>query len=217
MICSMIYPTLQKRTQKFHFIFIIIIFFLYSIQFVGYYNKLGLNAWTYSSFLVISLFASFLRFHEPNIKLSYAFFIFFIKWIHQYYIYCHQTNSIHWYIRVFWIRGLLHPPAILFGITSFIVVLKINIKTKYDGYFKFLAEFSLPIYMLHFHPLNKHVWIEALMKYQNQLDIYWKYNLIVIVKIFIVSGFIEIIHKKMSELLLYKRKFFHIVIDNLNF
>ena len=86
MICSMIYPTLQKRTQKFHFIFMLIIFFLYSTQFVGYYNKLGLNAWTYSSFLVISFFASFLRFHEPNIKLSYAFFIFFIKWIHQYYI-----------------------------------------------------------------------------------------------------------------------------------
>ena len=217
MICSMIYPTIQKRAQKFHFVYMLVIYSLYSLQFIGIFNKIGLSAWGYSSFLVISLFACFFKFHEPNIKLSYAFLIFLIMWIHQYYIYCHEPGSLPSFIRVFWVRGLLHPPAILFGIASFIIVIKIDIKTKYDNYFKIFAELSLPIYKLHFHPLNQQLWIEPLTKYQNQLDMYWKYNLIAILKIFIVCGFIEIIHKKISELLLYKREYYNMLIDNLNF
>ena len=199
MICAMIYPTIQKRAKKFHFVYMLVIYSLYSLQFVGKFHLIGLGAWGYSSFLVISLFACYLKFHEPNIKLSNAFLIF-LMWIHQYYIYCHEPHSLPYFIRVFWVRGLLHPPAILFGIASFILAIKIDIKTKYDNYFKIFAEFSLPIYMLHFHPLNQELWIEPLRKYKSQLDIYWKYNFIAILKIFIVCGFIEIIHKKMSEL-----------------
>ena len=134
-------------------------------------------------------------------------------WAHQYYIYCHQTDSLHWYVKLFWVRGLIHPPSILFGITSFIAALKINIQTKYDNIFKILAELSLPIYMLHFHPLNQRIWIEPLKKYQNQLDIYWKYDLFAVLKIFIVSGIIEKVHKTTSEILLYKREYFNILIN----
>ena len=216
MICSMIYPTFKQHTSKYQFTFTFIIFLLYSIQFVGYYTNLGLDAWKFSSFHVVSLFSSIIRFNDINIKLSIAIIIFFLMWIHQYYIYSHQTDSLHWYIRIFWIRGLLHPSTILFGITSFIVALKINFQTKYANFLKILAELSLPIYMIHFHPLNKHIWIKPLMKYQNQLDIYWKYNFISVFKIFIVSGLIEIIHKKISELILYKREYFNNIIQYFN-
>ena len=61
LICSLIYPTIKSQTKKIHFLVMSIIFFLYSIQFVGYYTKLGLYTHTYSSFLVISIIGSFIH------------------------------------------------------------------------------------------------------------------------------------------------------------
>ena len=211
LLCSTIYPTLQKQNKNFHFLFMIIITFLYCMQFVSYYNQLGLNSYKYSSFLVVSLIGSFIRYYEPKVSVKFALFIFILMYAYQYYIYCHKTESIHWYVKIFWVRGLLHPSSILFGISSFILALKINIQTKYDKYFKILAELSLPIYIIHFHTLNKHLWIELLKQHKCQLNMYWKYNLTSVIKIFAVCGILETIYKKTSDLLLYKRKYWFLL------
>ena len=124
----------------------------------------------YSSFLVISIIGSFI--------------IFILLVSYKYYICCHHTNSIHWYIRIFWLKGILQPPTILFGIASFLIAIKVNIETKIDYYIQKISELSYPIFLIHLHYENIHLWRQPLIKLShNNLVFYWKNNLHMSLKI----------------------------------
>ena len=185
LVCSLIYPTLQKQPKKFHFSVMILIFFLYSIQFVGYYEKLGPYTHTYSTFLVVSLVGCFLRFYELKKSLSFFIFIFLFMSIYKCYTLVHETNSAHWYVRIFWLREILEPITILFGISSFLVVIKIDFETKYEKYIQKISELSFPIYLIHLHPETRFVWVNPLTEiaFEN-LDKFWKTNFVMTLKIF---------------------------------
>ena len=209
LICSLIYPTIKSQSKKFHFFVICIIFFLYSIQFVGYYTKLGLYTHTYSSFLVISIIGSFFRFHKPNISIFYLIIIFILIAYYKYYTLCHHTNSIHWYIRIFWLKDILQPPTILFGIASFLIAIKVNIETKIDYYIQKISELSYPIYLIHLHDEIIHLWQQPLIKLSRKnLVYYWKNNLHMSLKVYVTCALIEILRKKIFKLFLYERNVF---------
>ena len=209
LICSLIYPTLQKHIKKFHFWVIIIIFFLYCIQFVGYYKLLGLYTRTYSTFLVISLIGCFLRFYEVKKPFSFFVIIFLFLSIFKCYTLIHETNSKHWYIRIFWLREIWQPLTMIFGISSFLFVIKIDYETKYEKYIQKISELSFPIYLIHLHPENKFLWYYPLKKYAHEeLNIYWKRNLLMTLKVYFVCSIIEVVRKEIFNTFIYNRKYY---------
>ena len=217
LICSLIYLGLYKQTKKFHISFMIIIFFLYCMQCVGYYKNLGLTIYTYSSFLVVSMIGSYLRFYEPKISTFFLIVLFILLGIFKYYTVSHETDSPHWYIRIFLLRDILQPTTILFGISSFLIAIKITFESKYEKYIQIISELSYPIFLIHMHIENRPLWYKPLKKLSyGELHFYWKVNLIMSLKIFIVCMLMEIIRKKYFDLFVYKRRYFKIFIEWLN-
>ena len=129
--------------------------------------------------------------------------------IYKCYTLVHETNSAHWYVRIFWLREILQPITILFGISSFLVVIKIDFETKYDKYIQKISELSFPIYLIHLHPETRFVWVNPLTEiaFEN-LDKFWKTNFVMTLKIFFVCSIIEVIRKKIFQTFLYNRNYY---------
>ena len=221
---SFISPALEKRSKKFHFKLMLLISFWLFLETEGCFEWIGFirneDNLSSSPFIVAGFGASYIAFYGKEIKLKWSILTFIISFIWNFYIHhIIEPSKLPSLFQIIGIRQLLNPkilyfPTYVLALSSFHIITQIPFNPSHPVFLQTIAETSFGIFILaDSKTLLDQIRQNNLHLIYHQTFLYVRRALLSSIKIYVCCVIIEITRKKLTDLFLFRRSYYHFFVD----